>query len=92
MSENAALDRFIETAKENFKASDASILEYPNVKLQKLLLIEITVPKKFHKTEELTLIAEALAPLANRKVIDGAEAFVANDGRISINVAPKKVA
>lgn len=91
MSENTALDRFIETAKENFKNSDASILEYPNVKLQKLLLIEIAVPKKFQKTEDLTLIAEALAPLAGRAVIADAEAFLSTDGRISINVTPKRV-
>lgn len=91
MSENTALDRFIETAKENFKLADTEILEYPNVKLQKLLLIDIAVPKKFQKTEDLTLIAEALAPLAERAVINDAEAFLSTDGRISINVAPKRV-
>lgn len=91
MSENSALDRFIETAKENFKPSDASIMEYPNVKLQKLLLLEVTVPKKFQNTPDLTLIAESLAPLAERTVIQDAEAFLANDGRISINVTPKRV-
>lgn len=91
MSENTALDRFIETAKENFKPADAEILEYPNVKLQKLLLIEIAVPKKFHNTPDLTLIAEALAPLAERAVINDAEAFLSTDGRISINVTPKRV-
>lgn len=91
MSENTALDRFIETIKENFKPADAAILEYPNVKLQKLLLIEVTVPKKFHSTVDLTLIAEALAPLANRVVIDDAEAFLSTDGRLSINVSPKRV-
>lgn len=91
MSENSALDRFIETAKEDFKASDATIMEYPNVKLQKLLLLEVDVPKKFRNTPDLTLIAEALAPLADRAVIQDAEAFLANDGRISINVKPKRV-
>lgn len=91
MSENPTLDRFIETAKENFKKSDASTLEYPNVKAQKLLLLEVAIPKKFHKTEELTLIAEALAPLAEREVLPEAEAFMSTDARLAINVRSKKV-
>lgn len=91
MSENPALDKFIETSKENFKKADASVLEYPNVKTQKLLLIEIAIPKKFHKTEALTEIAEALAPLAEREVFPEAEAFLSTDARLSINVRPKKV-
>lgn len=91
MSENKALLNFIESAKENFKKADAVILEYPNVKIQKLMLIELAVPKKFQKTEELTLIAESLAPLAERQLIEEAEAFMSTDGRLAINVTPRKV-
>lgn len=91
MSENAALERFIETSKTNFEAGFATVIEYPNVKMQKLLLLDILVPKKFHKTVDLTEIAEALAPLADREVIEDAEAFMSTDGRLGINVSPKRV-
>lgn len=91
MSENPALQRFIETAKATFTVNDSEVLEYPNVRTQKLLLLDILIPKQFHKTEDLTAIAEALAPVAERQVIADAEAFMSRDGRLAINVTPKKV-
>ena len=92
MSENPALDKFIETAKATFNPGDAEILEYPNVKMYKLLFIDVLIPKKLQKnTEDLTAIAEALAPLADREPLPEAEAFISRDGRLAINVKPRKV-
>jgi hypothetical protein len=86
MSENTALDRFVETAKKNIQKGDFEVFSYPNVKTHELMLIEVAVPKRFQKTVDLTYIAESLTPFVEREILYEAEAFVSTDGRLAINV------